>query len=185
MWPPHLRKRITNAPPILGFLTLTTFLAVERSLRGDCARLVSVQTQEMPGIVMDFGHLHRGSSPFDGRHVQAALRKLGRWPVPITAILPQRDVRDKVSCLPCYCGGKPGSMFSGWGWNRPPELIAPTAAGSGGGEAGNPILDCVRPALRRLSFGRSVSSICLKGSLTDNESVQFARLVIILPAFQR
>ena len=40
-------------------------------LRGDRARLVSMQTQELSGIVMDFGHLHRGASPFDGRHVQA------------------------------------------------------------------------------------------------------------------
>src|SRR6516225_8899960 len=104
---PHLRKRITNAPPILGLMTLATLLAVERSLRGDRARLVSVQALELPGIVMDFGHLHRGSSPFDGRHVRAALRKLGRWPAPMAAILSQGDVRDKVSCVVAIAAGAP------------------------------------------------------------------------------
>jgi hypothetical protein len=57
---------------------------------------------------MDFGHLHGGSSPFDGRHVQAALWKLGRWPARIATILSQRDVRDKVSCVVAIAaeGGK-------------------------------------------------------------------------------
>src|SRR6516162_584804 len=105
---PHLRKCIANAPPILGFLMLAALLAVERSLRGDHAGLGFVEGEELSGKIMDFGHLHGGSSPFDGRHVQAALWKLGRWPARIATILSQRDVRDNVSCVVAIAaeGGK-------------------------------------------------------------------------------
>src|SRR4029077_9092845 len=63
---PHLREHVTNAPPILSFMLLSTLLAFHRLLRSDCASLVSVRAQELPRIIMDLRHLHWGSSPFEG-----------------------------------------------------------------------------------------------------------------------
>src|SRR5262245_40903463 len=76
---------------------IATLLAVERFLRGDRTRLVSMQAPELSGIVMDFVHLPRGASPFRWPARPSARWNWARLPAPMAAILFQRDVRDKVS----------------------------------------------------------------------------------------